>query len=362
MQRQRVMRRRLWFTLALGAGVLACRQEEAPGAPPTIAVSETLHDVCAAQVAVDTSALGLSVPARSASFCIDPNGELRSYGASSMRELDEGCELLFAGACDAYRRHGLRQIWTWRYVEDSGRPKSVVVRALRFGGLSSAYAMFTQDVVRERAGALAVRPLEARGEAILAGTLAVLWRGPYVVELRYQDEEQPPEGARRAAAAVLAQLVRDVSQRLDGGADPPEAVRRLPSAERVMLGIKFTLRDMLGVAGLGSAAVAEYRREERSYRVLIAVRGDAERMDDVLHALRRLPGYRKLKRMPYRAFQLHRAASPDEPRVEWLVGATAERLAAVGNVRVAGAAGAGSEPALTERDKLELLRHVLSAP
>lgn len=362
MERSRVMRRRLWFGVAIGGLVLGCRDEGAELRSAAPAVSTVVPGVCASVAEFDSASIGLSVPVRTTGFCIDPHNELRSYGESSMRDLDEGCERTLAGSCDGYRRLGLRQIWTWRYVEDRGSAKAVSVHALRFGGREGSYAVFTQRVSREREVASSLQALEARGEAVLAGGVAQLWRGPYVVELRYQDEKQAPAGVHRAAAATLPPLVQDIAAHLEGRTEPPEAVRRLPVSERVPQGVTFTPRDAFGVAGLGAAAVGDYRREGQPYRILIAVRRDAERLDDLIHSLRRLSGYRKLKAMPYRAFQLHRASAPDEPRVEWLVGSSGQRLVAVGNVRATGSAGSPSKLALSERDKLELLRSILTEP
>ncbi len=356
------MRRRLWLGVALGGLVIACRDEgveQRSAAPPTTTV---VPSVCASAEAFDSASAGLSVPARSADFCVDPHGELRSYGESSMRELEEGCERVLAESCDGYLQLGLRQIWTWRYVEDAGSARAVLVHALRFGGRDAAYAMFTRSNSAARAVAPSRRALAVSGEAHLAGGVAKLWRGPYVVGLRYQDERQSPADVHRAAAATLPRLVQDIAAHLEGTTEPPGAVRRLPVSQRVPFGVSFTPRDAFGVAGLGAAAVGEYTREGKPYRIRIAERREPERLEDLVRSLRRLSGYRKLKAMPYGSFQLHRATLPNEPPVEWLVGKSGQRLVAVGNVRRTGHAGAASALALSERDKLELLRRLLTEP
>src|SRR5689334_10218217 len=99
-------------------------QVEKGSAPPPIASSKP--GVCnsgGGNVADATSASYF--PRVASGYCIDPNGETRSYGEAAKGTLETVCTELLDGECEVYKGFGLKRVVTLRYVDGAGSPATV---------------------------------------------------------------------------------------------------------------------------------------------------------------------------------------------------------------------------------------------
>ena len=59
-------------------------------------------------------------------YCIDPNGDAKTFGESAAQPLDAVCDL-FDGECEVYKSFGLKRVVTVQYVDGKGSPGNVTV-------------------------------------------------------------------------------------------------------------------------------------------------------------------------------------------------------------------------------------------
>ena len=189
----------------------------------------------------------------------------------------------------------------------------------RFATTEGALAYYSSRVLAERdPKQLDLRQLPGQRYSALDRAMATVFRAPFVVEAHYSNARQAPAELHAESARVLprilARLGQDsVKQRL------PASVRRLPNAERLEHGLSFEATAAFGIVGLGQAATGYYERSSKRYRVTVSEAEDPGSARDVYHALRRLPGRRLLKNMPFDAFEI-REVTDSGAVAEWLVG------------------------------------------
>ncbi|HEY6080887.1 MAG TPA: DUF6599 family protein [Polyangiaceae bacterium] len=344
--------------------VLGCSKKEPPAeqgsAPPPVASAKP--GACASGGGTVTdSASAAWFPKQAAGYCIDPNGEARSYGEAAKGTLDAVCTELLDGECEVYKGYGLKRVVTLRYVDGAGSPGTVNVIVSRFGSPEGAYGFFTKRVIADGDPADGTpKEIAAGGEGALGTGIAYIWRGDVVAELSYTNELETPDQIKASSGKVLPGLARELGDHLPGEVNPLPAVRLLPQERLVPMGISYAHRDALGVTGLGSGAVGYYQENDLRYRVVGLSRPDEDSAKDVLGTLKKLPGSKVQKDLGFDAVSFSTREAEGAPQAEWLAGRSGGNVIIVGDEPLklkAGDAGAARYPA---DKKLALLKSALS--
>ena len=105
--------------------VFGCAKKEAPAeqgsAPPPVASAKP--GACTGGGGSVTDAASAAwFPKQAAGYCIDPNGEARTYGEAAKGTLDAVCTELLDGECEVYKGYGLKRVVTLRYIDGAGSP------------------------------------------------------------------------------------------------------------------------------------------------------------------------------------------------------------------------------------------------
>ena len=283
-----------------------------------------------AALTAETSALLGGLPERVDDYCIDPHALVRAYGPAEAASLGAACEHVLGPGCADDARHGLERVLALRYLHASEPVSGVDVVLSRFEDAGGAYAHFTERVVGDLDPArLAARRLEVPGVAVLDGARVFGWRGRHTLWLRYVDEDREVAELLAAAARDLPELAQQMFDALPEEGGLPTPVERLPDAQRIDLGVRFTLGDALGVPGQGSSARGYYRDESKRWRVLSIVRPDSESAKDVLSTLSRHPSAKKIKGID--ALQFIERRLPSEPHVGWVIGQRGSMIYGIGD-------------------------------
>ena len=340
-----------------------CKRKSEPveGAPPPPPVVSSQRGACGSGggVVKDTIS-GSYFPRVAGDYCIDPNGDAKTFGESAAAPLDAVCDL-FDGECEVYKSFGLKRVVTVQYVDGNGSPGNVTVTLSRFASPEAAYAFFTKRVVAD-ADPLesAPAPIEAGSAAALGSGMAYVFRGELVAELRYVHELESPDQIRASSARVLPSIAREIGDKLPGERALPASVQKLPAEHRIPSGIAYEYRDLLGVSGAGRGAVGFYKEGERRYRIFASVRPDEDSAKDVIKTLKKVEGAKAVKDSPIDAVVMNLHESEGAPKVEWLVGRSGSLVAGVGDEAFVVARGGGAKPTFSDADRLALLRGVLN--
>lgn len=260
-------------------------------------------------------------PRKSGEYCIDPNGETRSYGADAKKTIEDVCTEQLDGECEVYKSYGLERVVGLRYIDGQGTPGTISVRLSRFENESGAYGFFTKRVIAD-ADPVETKPkgLEAGARATLGGSNANVWRGKYVLELAYNNEREAPDALRASTAKVLPPLAQAIGDELPGDKKLPDAAARLPEGDRVELGVSYVTGDLLDVGGVGAGAVGYYKTGEKRWRGLSLVRTDDASAEDVMKTLGKLEGAEKVKGVTFQALAFSRRDDEEAPLIQWVVG------------------------------------------
>ncbi len=271
-------------------------------------------------------------PRVAAGYCIDPNGDARTYGEAAKGTLETVCTELLDGECEVYKNFGLKRVVTVRYIDGAGSPGTVNVIASRFASPEGAYAFFTKRVIADGDPVDGTpKEIAAGGEGALGTGIAYIWRGELVAELSYANELETPEQLKATSAKVLPSLARDVGDHLPGEVNPLPAVRLLPQERLVPMGISYQHRDALGIAGLGAGAMGYYQDGEERYRVVGLARADEDSAKDVIGTLKKLPGAKPQKDLGFDAVAFSTREAEGAPQAEWLAGRQGSNVIVVGD-------------------------------
>ena len=274
------------------------------------------------------------VPRVEGGYCLDPQGEPKTYGAQGKFSMDEVCTTAFDGECEVYKRFGLERVVVVRYVDGSGAPNSVEVNLSRFSTSDGAYAMFTKRVVADGDPARAtVKPAPLGAMGATSSSNAYVWRGSYLVELTFvtEDTKMTPEQMAQQNEQSTAAIARDIGAKLPGPTDLPPAASALPVTSRFPLGIAYHPKEALGVTGIGPAAVGYYRDGEKRWRDVAIVRPDAEGAKEVFRAFKLKPGSLPIKGLADDTVQVVVQEAPDRAKAEYIVARRGALVAAVGD-------------------------------
>jgi hypothetical protein len=224
-------------------------------------------------------------------YCVDPQGEVKTYGEKGKLSMDEVCTTAFDGECEVYKRFGLKRVVSLRYVDGSGRGGTVEVNLSQFADVPGAYGMYTLRVVAgDPAEPSTPKPLAAGAAGAIGTGRAYVWRGQYLAELQYVNENEAPDQLAKSSETILTTVGKDIGKRLPGAEALPPAAAMLPSENRVSQGIVFHPKDVLGYPGIGPGAIGFYKDGERRWRVLAIVKDDAEQAKDAFKTIKSKPG------------------------------------------------------------------------
>jgi hypothetical protein len=286
----------LSLSLLVSASAVACKEDKPrvdtpPPAPPPVA-SQAKAGVCASGGGTLSDAVSAAFFARAvAGYCVDPQGDIRTYGEKGKLSMDEVCTTAFDGECEVYKRFGLKRVVSLHYVDGNGKGGTVEVNLSQFADVAGAYGMFTLRVVAgDPAEPSTPKPLAAGAAGAIGTGRAYIWRGQHLVELQYVNENETPEQLAKSSESVLSAVGKDIGQRLPGALALPLAAELLPAEKRVSNGIVFYPKDVLGWSNTGPGAVGYYADGDRRWRVLSIVKDDTDQAKDVFKTLRSKPG------------------------------------------------------------------------
>lgn len=287
---------------------------------------------CAERLDRDSErALG-PLPRNLGAFCLDSYARVRAFGAGAPQPLERGCEQVLALSCGDGRVEGLEHLAAFRYSDAGSGSAALDVSAARFGTADAAYAFFSERLLGDADPAeLDAQLIDAPGVAVRLGRRMSGWLGRYVVTLSLVDTAAPSSELDQAAAASLPGLGRRLMLALPAAPALPLAVQKLPAEHRLPLGTRLLLGDFMGVSGMGGGAIGHYRNGDKRWRVLAAVRADADSAQDVLGTLARSPSARALFDAPLGALAFTERRLPSEPNVTWVVGRRHEVIYGVGD-------------------------------
>jgi hypothetical protein len=344
--------------LALGCSKKEAKVEQGSAPPP---VASSKPGACTSGGGSVSDAVSSAYfPRVAGNYCIDPNGEARTYGEAAKGTLETVCTELLDGECEVYKNYGLKRVVTLRYVDGAGSPGTVNVITSRFASAEGAFAFFTKRVIADGDPVDGTpKELPAGAEGALGTGIAYIWRGELVAELSYANELETPDQIKVTSAKVLPELARQIGDHLPGDVNPLPAVRLLPSERRVPMGIAYAQRDALGVAGLGSAAVGYYQDGNDRYRVVGLARADEDSAKDVLGTLKKLPGAKVQKDLGFDAVAFSTREAEGAPQAEWLAGRSGGNVIVVGDEPLKLKAGADAAHLPADK-RLSLLKAALN--
>jgi hypothetical protein len=306
-------------------------------------------------------------------YCIDPHGEIRTFGEKGKLSMDEVCTTAFDGECEVYKRFQLKRVVSLHYVDGSGKGGSVEVNLSQFADVAGAYGMFTLRVVAGDPADTTIqqpRPLAAGGAGAIGTGRAYVWRGTHLAELQYVNENESPEQLTKSSETILTAVAKDLGQRLPGATSLPPAAQLLPAEARVPNGILFQPKDVLAWKGVGPGAIGFYKDGDRRWRVVAIVKDDAEQAKDAFKTIKATAGSLPIPNTGDEA--AHVAFSPSgeggggaAPKVEMLVSRKGNVVFGMSDEEYAlrGAAPAAVDKArLTKDEATTKMKALLSAP
>ena len=293
-----------------------------PPPPPSLAsASSAKAGACSSGGGELSDAISAAfLPKTVATYCVDPQGEVKTYGEKGKLSMDEVCTTAFDGECEVYKRFGLKRVVSLHYVDGSGGGGSVEVNLSQFAEVAGAYGMFTMRVVAgDPAEPSTPKPFPAGTAAAIGTGRGYVWRGQYLVELQYVNEQEAPAQLAKASDAILRAVGKEVGAKLPGATTLPPAAQALPEANRIANGIVFQPKDVLGWNGVGPGALGFYKEGDRRWRTLSIVKDDAEQAKDAFKTIKSKPGTLPVAAMGDEAAHVVVAPAGGGPKVEALV-------------------------------------------
>lgn len=325
------------------------------------------------------------LPRENNGYCVDPNAPVRAYGKQAKGTIGQTCTELFDGECVTYQNYGVERVVSLRYVDGRGSVGMVGVNLSRFENVTGAFGFFTKRVVADTDPAqLTTKPLAAGAMGAMGTAVAYVWRGQYVAELTYTNEQESPKALAASGNSVLPPLAKAIGDLLVGEMALPAAARLLPEADRLPLGIEFEPRDGLGIVGVGPAATGHYRAGEGRFAIMVAVRANDEAGEDVMKTLRKQPGAKESRGKSTALLTLTVRRSEDSPlspsdaagksigdpaaelgpKTEWVLGQSGNVVVGVGDDERALQAAASAQKetvGLSVADKRARLEAILTS-
>jgi hypothetical protein len=159
-----------------------------------------------------------------------------------------------------------------------------------------------------------------------------VWKGPYLVELQYINENESPEQIAKSSEPVLASLAKEIGAKLPGSAEKPASAQALPTAGLVNANaIQFYPKDPLGYANVGAGAMGFYKDGARRYRLIAIQRDDVDQAKDAMKTIKSKPGALPVTGLGDDAVQVVVQTAPEAAKVDWLLVRKGSLLAGVGD-------------------------------
>lgn len=227
------------------------------------------------------------LPKSAGGYCVDPQGEIKTYGEKGKLSMDEVCTTAFDGECEVYKNFGLKRVVSVRYVDGAGKGGTVEVNLSRFSSIGNAYGMYTLRVVAgDPAEPSTPKPLTAGAAGAIGTGRAYVWRGEYLAELQYVNENENPDQFSASSAAILPVIGKQLGDKIPGDVALPPAAQQLPTANRVPQGMLFQPKDVLGWKSAGPGAIGFYKDGDRRWRVVSIVKDDADQAKDAFKTMK----------------------------------------------------------------------------
>jgi hypothetical protein len=299
-------------------------------------------------------------------YCVDPQGDVKTYGDKGTLSMDEVCTTAFDGECEVYKRFGLKRVVSLHYVDGAGKGGTVEVNLSRFADVAGAYGMFTLRVVAgDPAEDSTPKVLDAGGAAAIGTGRAYVWRGEHLAELQYNNEQESPEELARSSDVILRAVAKDLGAKLPGAAEKPPAAEALPAEARVPNGIVYQPKDVMGWSGVGPAAIGFYKEGDRRWRVLSIAKDDPEQAKDAFKTIKKKPGTLPVAGLGDEAAHVVIAPKDGGPKTEMLVARKGKAIWGVGDeeyaLREAGGGEAEKNARLTRDEAVTKMKALLAA-
>ncbi len=289
----RVLGRRLPELVLLFCLTCSCGNAESKaspekrGAPPPPSQSGPAVAVACTRATIDDADTKAFFPAELGGFCLDPKDGGKALGEGTKNAL-EGIADLFDGESRIYEDHGVKRVVQVHYVAKAGGAATVDIVLSKFAEDRGAYGMFTKRVVGDGdpKDPVTPKPLAAGGVAALGTGAATMWKGPFMVELVYNDDTKSPADIEREGKAVLEPLAVAIGAALVGDTKPPGNVAILPEAGRLPLGVRVLMKGALpGAATSPGGAVGYYDDGGKRYRVFVIDAADEEKAKEFVNSV-----------------------------------------------------------------------------
>jgi hypothetical protein len=296
---------------------------------------------CAAGGGEDTDAVSAptfprTVKAANVDYCIDPQGQVRTFGEKGQLTLEDVCTTAVDGECEVYKHFGLKRFVSLRYVDGSGAGGSVEIYLSQYADTAGAYAMYTKRVIADGdpADPSAPKFLDAGGAGAIGTGRAYVWRADELAELQYNNDNETLAQLAASSAAVLAPLAKLVGANIKGALDKPPSAAALPTTNLVSPNaIAYVPKEVLGVPGVGAGAVGYYADGPQRYRLVAIQKVDADQARSVMKTLGGTPGAMPLASVPGadESVLVTLQSSPEAPKVNWLFSRKASLVAGAGD-------------------------------
>jgi hypothetical protein len=362
----------LAFLIPLSSLTLApgCKDEPKPtgGTPPPPPPASAKTDACAGGGGVvDDAPTAAFFPRTVSGYCIDPQGDAKTYGEKAKLDMKQICTTALDGGCEEYMQFGVTRSVILRYVEGAGGGGTVEVFLSQFAG-DGAFGIYTTRVVGDSdpADPATPRPMKAGALGGLGTGKAYAWKGSYFLELTYANDEQTPEQLKKSSDTILPALAAAIGDKLPDTPGMPTAATLLPEAERVPQGVLYFPKAALGMTSAGAGALGFYKTDAgKRYRVLVLARADVEQGKDALRGVR-TPGVLPLAGVGDEAFHGLLQPAVGRPKTEWVFARKGAVVVGLGDEELlAGpAAATGAKPgaeALSKEEKVAKLKAIVAA-
>ncbi|MCL2724956.1 MAG: hypothetical protein FWD69_11025 [Polyangiaceae bacterium] len=357
----------LLVLLAVSAGCKEDKPRQPPPPPPPPPVASVAQaGACTGGGGEVTDSISAPFFTRTiAAYCIDPQGEVRTYGDKGKLSIDKICTTAFDGECEVYMRFGIKRLVTLHYIDDAGKGSNVEVNLSQFGDVSGAYAMYTLRVVAGDPADPSTPKVLAAGAAGAIGTgRAYVWRGQYLAELAYVNEQESPSELAKSSDAILSAIGKDLGEKLPGAKTLPPSAQVLPAANRIPHGIVFSPKDILAWKGVGPAAMGFYRDGDKRWRVLSIVKDNADQAKNAFKTIKATPGTLSLADVGDEAARVIVPVGEGKaggPKVEFSVARKGNVVWGVGDEEYAVGGADGDKARLSKDDATEKLRSLVAA-
>jgi hypothetical protein len=340
----------------------SCKEDPKPQGsppPPVASPASSSVDVCASGggTLADAS-LAPFFPKVIGAYCVDPTADLKTYGDRGKLTMKQLCDTALDGGCEEYMKFGVTRAAIFHYVH--GRAAgSVEVLVSQFPD-DAAFAIYTTRLTGDLdpADPTMPRPMAdlAAGALGAMGTgKAYVWRGPYFLELTYNNDQETPDQLTKSSAVALGSLAKEISSKLPDKPEMPAAGKALPTTDRLPVGVLYYTKDALGVAGLGAGAIGFHKAGDARWRTIAVVKSDADQAKDAMKTLSRKPGALPVSNLGDDAVQVSLQATAERPKVDTILARKGATILGVSDEELV------QDKKLSKDDKVTRLRAILAS-